>query len=176
MIRLPVVIGLTGLLCVAAASGWAQDRIIETDVVTILNGKPRLSTSGHPVGIALHLPYTPMPSAKEGRQRAPNDDQLRADDLLYRTLIPLARALEAGAAHGSRYLLRLSPDAALPSSHSAKSGPQLLDAVARFLTTYFTIPPERLTLQLSLHPPTIEGQASPQSAAHHWRLDVLRED
>lgn len=47
------------VLYLAAAMGWAQDRITEDDVVRTMNGKPHTAAPGQPLGIALHVTFSP---------------------------------------------------------------------------------------------------------------------
>ena len=58
------------------------------------------------------------------------------EETLYKTLIPLARALEAGALRGSLYALRVVPTSPVPVEQANRLGQQLADTVERFLTTY----------------------------------------
>ena len=62
---------VTMLMCVlylAAAMGWAQDRITEDDVVRTMNGKPYPAAPGQPLGIVLHVTFSPQTDGVAQRQ------------------------------------------------------------------------------------------------------------
>jgi hypothetical protein len=167
---------LTCVLSLTAALTHAQDQMTEQDVVSTLNGKPRVSAPGQPVGVAIYLTFSPQTTGEDQGKRASSGGHARANDALYRAVIPLARALEAGVATGSRYLMRLSPPPSLPAEQADRVGQQLRDTAAHFSTTYFAIPPERLSLQVV--PPTsmAQGQTPPASELQRWRIEVFRLD
>ena len=56
----PLITMLIYVLYFATAMGWAQDRITEEDVVSTMNGKPHAAAPGQPLGIALHVTFSPQ--------------------------------------------------------------------------------------------------------------------
>jgi hypothetical protein len=163
-----------GVACLAVAMGWAQDRITEEDVVTILNGKPRVPAPGQPLGIALHVDFPPQTAGATEGKRAVSGGSPQPDEALYTTLMPLARAVEAEVFQGSRFLMKVMPKSPLPSAVAHSIGQQLADRIADFLTRYFAIPRDRFSLQISLPESTGTGSAMPAPGALRWRLEVFR--
>jgi hypothetical protein len=167
---------LLGVLCLAVALGWAQDRITEEDVVSALNGKPRSAAPGQPLGVALHVTVLPQ-TAAEGEGNAAMSDGIRqADEALYKTLIPLARAIEAEVLRGARFVIKLRPDNALPVEAAHLLGHQLAEKVEHFLSTSFAIPRERLSLQIAVPDSPAEGPGAPLHGPQRWRLAVFRQE
>lgn len=167
---------LLGVLCLAVAMGWAQDRITEEDIVSAMNGKPRVATPGQPLGVALHVTVW-LQTAAEGEGNAAMSDGIRqADEALYNTIIPLARAMEADVINGSRFVIRVRPDTALAVEATNMLGQQLADRLEHFLTTYFAIPHERLRLQVAPPDATAEGPGAPLDGPQRWRLAVFRQE
>ena len=167
---------LLGVLCLAVAMVWAQDRINEEDVVSALNGKPRPAASGQPLGVALHVTVSLQTAAEAKGIAAMSDGILQADEALYKILIPLARAMEAEVVRGSRFVMRVRPTVPLPVEDANTLGQQLTDRVEHFLTTYFAIPHERLSLQVAPPDATAEGPGAPLHGPQRWRLEVFRQE
>jgi hypothetical protein len=167
---------LMGVFCLGAPMGWAQDRITEADVVSTLNGKPHVAAPGRPLGVALHVTFASQTGAEAEGNRALGGGPLQADEALYKTLIPLARALEAEVFRSVRFVIRVVPNSPFPVEHANRFGQQLADRVEHFLTTYFTLPRERLSVQVALpHSMAVEPGAPPQGL-QRWRLEVFRQE
>jgi hypothetical protein len=155
---------------------WAQDRVTEEDVVSSLNGKPRVAAPGRPLGVALHVTFSPQTAADAEGNRALSGGPLQADEALYKTLIPLARALEAEVFRSARFVIRVVPNSPLPVEHANRFGQQLADRVEHFLTTYFALPRERLSLQVALPHSMAEEPGAPSPSLQRWRLEVFRQE
>jgi hypothetical protein len=166
---------LTGVLCLVVAMAWAQDRITEEDVVRALNGKPHTAAPGQRLGVALHVTFSPQAAGAKGNH-ALTGDTLQANEVLYKTLIPLARALEGEVVRGSRFVIRAEPNSPLPVEDAKQLGQQLTDHVEHFLTTYFAIPREWLNLQVALPPLTEEEAKGSPPGLQRWRLEVFRQE
>jgi hypothetical protein len=167
---------LLSVLCLAVAMVWAQDRITGEDIVSAMNGKPRVATPSQPLGVALHVTVSPQ-TAAEGEGNAAMSDGIRhADEALYKTLIPLARVIEAEVIRGARFVIRIRPDNTLLIEAAHLLGQQLADKVEYFLSTYFTIPRERLSLQVTLPDPLAEEPGAPLHGPQRWRLAVFRQE
>jgi hypothetical protein len=164
------------LLDLVAAIVWAQTRLSEEDVVSALQGKPPAVAPGQPVGIALHVTFPPQTSTSVEGTWALSGGNSRADEAFYKTLIPLARALEAEVLRGSRFVVKVRPSLQLPLEHANRLGRQLADTVEHFLTTYFAIPRERLSWQISLPNSTAAELGVPPLRPQHWRLEVLQQE
>jgi len=167
---------LTGVLCLVVGLVWAQDRITEEDVVSALYGKPPMAAPGHRLGVALHVTFSPQTADGAKGNRALSGDILQAHAALYKTLIPLARALEGEVVRGSRFAIRVGPNVPLPVEDAQQLGQQLTDRVEHFLTTYFAIPREWLSLQVALPPLTEEAASVPPQGLQRWRLEVFRQE
>jgi hypothetical protein len=87
---------------------------------------------------------------------------------------PLARALEAEVARQAHYIVRVVPTAPLPVEQANRLGQHLAESVEHFLTIYFAIPPERLSLEVSLPSSTAEGSAAATPEPQRWRLEVFQ--
>lgn len=166
---------LTCALWLAPVLVSGQEQITEEDVVSMLNGKGRMGVSGRPIGVALHITVSPDMASYDEATRGPSGGASQADDALYKTIIPLARAIEAEVRAGSRYVMHLSPHSPLPPEEIDRMGQHLSDRIGRFFMTSFAIPPERLSLQVIL-PSSTEGKTSPILGLQRWRLEVLRQD
>ena len=167
---------LLGVLCLAVAMVWAQDRITEEDVVSALNGKPSVAASGQPLGVALHVTFSPQTAVDAKGNAAVSGGILQADEALYKPLIPLARALEAEVIRGSHFVMRVAPTSSLPVEDANTLGQQPADKVEHFLITYFAIPRERLSLQVALTDSPAEGPGAPLHGPQRWRLEVFRQE
>jgi hypothetical protein len=171
-LRITILIGVLGL----AAMIWAQDRITEEDVVSVLDGKPRTAAPGHPLGVALHVTFSPQTAAGAKGKRPLSGGNPQVNESLYKTLIPLAWVLEAEMVRGSRFVVRVGPTFPLPVEDANVLGWHLANTVEHFLTTYFAIPRERLSLQVApIHSRAEEPSASPQRP-QRWRLEVFRQE
>jgi hypothetical protein len=122
-------------LSIATAIACAQGRISEEDVVSAGNGKPRTAALGYPAAIAIHITFSSRIAAGEGGNGALSEGDPQAAEGFYKTLIPPARALEAEALPGSRYVIELVPSTALPLEDASRLGQQLADTVEHFFTT-----------------------------------------
>jgi hypothetical protein len=170
---------VTALICLldlVAAIVWAQSRLSEEDVVSALQGKPPAVAPGQLVGMALHVTFPPQTSASVEGAWAPSGGSSRADEAFYKTLIPLARALEAEVVRGSRFVVRVRPSLQLPFELADRLGRQLADTVEHFLITHFAIPRERLSWQMSLPNSTAAGLGVPPLGPQRWRLEVLQQE
>jgi hypothetical protein len=155
---------------------WAQDRITEEEVVSALNGKPHMAAPGQPLGVALHVTFSPQTAAEAKGNAGMSDGILQAGEALYKTLIPLARAMEAEVIRGSRFVMRVAPTSSLPIEDANTLGQQLADRLEHFLTTYFAIPHERLSLQVAPRDATAEGPGAPLHGPQRWRIAVFRQE
>ena len=99
------------VLCLAAAMGWAQDHITEDDVVRTMNGKPYAAAPGQPLGIALHVTFSPQTDDAAQGNLVLSGSSPQTDEALYKSLIPLARALAAEVFSETRFVIRVMPSA-----------------------------------------------------------------
>jgi hypothetical protein len=154
----------------------AQDHITEEHVVSILNGMPPTMVPEHPPGFAVHVTLSPPLAGDITQERMTRGAKPPEQEALYKSLIPLARALEADVLRSSRYIVRLIPTTSLPIDQASRSGQHLADMVEFFFTTYFAIPRERLRLQV-IPPPilTVVGPAVTTLEPQRWRLEVRRQ-
>src|SRR5262245_57725304 len=104
---------LTCALCLATAVVWAQDHITEEDVLSTLNGKPRSAAPGHLLGVALHVTVSGQQAAGDREKHVLSGSNLPVDEALYKTLIPLARTLEAEVFRGARFVMKMVPTSSL---------------------------------------------------------------
>lgn len=164
------------VLYLAAATGWAQDRITEDDVVRTMNGKPHTAAPGQPLGIALHVTFSPQTDVAAKGNLALSGSSPQTDETLYKSLIPLARVLEAEVFSEARFVMRVVPNSPLPVEHANRFGQQLADRIEHFLTTYFAISRERLSLEVPPAHSTPEGRGVPAQGPQRWRLEVVRQE
>lgn len=164
------------VLCLAAAKGWSQDHITEDDIVRTMNGKPYAAALGQPLGIVLHVTFLPQVEDAAHGNLFLSGSSPHTDETLYKSLIPLARTLEAAVFSETRFVIRVMPSAPVPVEHADRFGQQLADKVEHFLTTYFAISRQRLSLEVHLTPSTTEGRQVPGQGPQRWRLEVLRQE
>ena len=162
MIRYCHIAVLTWALWLAPVLVSAQEQITERDVVRTLNGQGRIGVAGRPTGVDLHITVSPAMTGYEEATGGSSPDASQADDVLYKAIILLARALEAEVSAGSRYVMHLSPHSPLLPEEMSMLGQRLSDMIGCFLTTSFAIPSERLSLQVVLPPQMTEGQTVPR--------------
>jgi hypothetical protein len=140
-----------------------------------MNGKPQ-AAPGQPLGIALHVTFSPR-TDDDARGNLPlSGSRPQTDEALYKSLIPLGRALEAKAFSETRFVIRMVPNSPLPVEYANRFGQQLADKVEHFLTTYFAISRERLSREVSLTQSTAEGLGVPAQGLQRWRLEVFRQE
>ena len=80
------------LVCVlhlAAAVTWAQDHITEDDVLRAMHGKPYPAASGQPLGIVLHITFSPQTDGIAQDNHVLSGSNPHTDEALYKSLIPL---------------------------------------------------------------------------------------
>jgi hypothetical protein len=140
-----------------------------------VNGKPRTAAPGHPLGVALHVTFSPQTASGAKGNHALSGDNPQANEAVYKTLIPLARVLEAEVVRGSRFVMRVGPNFPLPVKDANGLGQHLANTIEHFLTTYFAIPREQLSLQVAPTHSTAEGPGAPPQGAQRWRLEVFRQ-
>ena len=170
---------VTILMCVlylTAAMGWAQDRITEDDVVRTMNGKPHVAAPGQALGISLHVTFSPQTDVAAKGNLALSGSSPQTDETLYKSLIPLARALEAEVFSEARFVMRVVPNSPLPVEHANRFGQQLADKIEHFLTTYFAISRERLSIEVRLAHSTSEGRGMPALGPQRWRIEIVRQE
>jgi hypothetical protein len=167
---------LLGVLYLAAATGWGQDRITEGDVIRTLNGKPYAAAPGQPLGVTLHVTFSPQANRAAKGSLAVTGASSQPDEALYKPLIPLARVLEAEVFSKTRFVIRVMPNSPLPGKHASELGQQLADRITHFLTTYFAISRERLSLEVPQTPSTAETLGVPAQGPQRWRLEVFRQE
>ena len=156
--------------------GWGQDRITEGDVIRTMNGKPYDAAPGQPLGITLHVTFSPRTNATAKGNLAVTEASSQVDEALYKPLIPLARALEAEVFSKTRFVIRVMPNSPLPGKHASEFGQQLADRIAYFLTTYFAISRERLSLEVPQTQSATEALGVPAKGPQRWRLEVFRQE
>jgi hypothetical protein len=167
---------LACVLHLAAAMSWAQDHITEDDVLRTMNGKPYSAAPGQPLGIVLHITFSPQTDGAAQDNLALSGSNPHPDEVLHKSLIPLARALAAEVFSDTRFVIRVVPSAPVLVGHADKFGQQLADKVEGFLTTYFGISHQRLNLEVPLTSSTTEGLRGPGPGSQRWRLEVLRQE
>jgi hypothetical protein len=160
----------------AAAMGWGQDRITEDDVIRTMNGKPYAAAPGQPLGITLHVTFSPQTNGAATGNLVVTGASSQPDEALYKPLIPLARALEAEVFGKARFIIRVVPNYPLRGKHASEFGQQLADRIAHFLTTYFAISRERLSLEVPQTQSTAEALSIPTQGPQRWRLEVFRQE
>ena len=170
---------IIALMCVfylAPATGWAQDRITEDDVVRTLNGKPCVATPGQQLGIALHVTFSPQTDVVAKRALALSGSSPQTDEALYKSLIPLAQSLKAAVFSGARFVMRVVPTSPLPVEQASRFGQQLADKIEHFLTTDFAISRKQLSLEVPLIHSTAEERGMSAQGPQRWRLEVFRQE
>lgn len=148
------------------------EEITEDYVVHSLSGESRGFLAERPLGFAFTVAFSPHSGeATTGGKRAPDRKGL-LDEEFYKKLIPIGRALESDALNGFRYVIVVQADARAAEDLDGRLSLHVAEAIQRFLTTYFAIAAERLSIERVDAPLPMSSSVAESTGTPRWRVEI----
>jgi hypothetical protein len=162
MISILSILALLVALLPWSSLARSGEGITEEYVVNSLSSESRGFNAENPPGFAFTVALSPHNrAATTGGKRATNGES-PLDEESYKKLIPIGRALESDPLEGFRYVIVVQASGRGAEDRDGRLSLQVAEAIQQFLTTYFAIALERLSIE-RMETPSLPGDSVAES-------------
>jgi hypothetical protein len=162
------------VLRVFVAFGAAGQGVTEEEVIDILNGEPRGSISRTLPGFAFSVVFPPPRGEGTAGEKGRAGDAQRLEDEFYKKLIPVGRALESEVLEGYSFAIAVRAQYITDDNLEAHLSQEVAEGIKRFLTGYFAILPDRLTIAAGGSATPITRLSAETTRVPRWRVEIRR--